>query len=226
MTPWRSTRKSHGPSSSALDRPSRIASLPSNIWDLQVEQAIFLGLMRMREKIARAFPSSSSSQLSSGRRRSATNAIAGIAEDGGGRTGERRNVGTYTRSFWKSLGAGGAKGGQGQGSSGGQGAALGQIYWGGDGNHRPRVVAFAETLRAGESALSPEVFDVTGGRRAEVRKGGRCYIVVDVQRINPFSGLLCESTASWHCVIEFLGCFLLLFYVVGVPGSGTRPDST
>lgn len=59
---------------------------------------------------------------------------------------------------------GGAGGGRGGGGGGGR-------YWAGrENSNHLRLLAFTETLAAGESALSPGVFEVGGGRRAEVIK--------------------------------------------------------
>lgn len=99
------------------------------------------------------------------------------------------NLGDYTRTLWNSLGAGDnaatatdqhSAGGVGRGATGDGGEARsGSGGIGGDGrlvesanSNRTRLLAFAETLAAGESALSPGVFEVGGGQRAEVRQGG------------------------------------------------------
>ncbi|CBN77551.1 similarities to vacuolar protein sorting-associated protein [Ectocarpus siliculosus] len=101
------------------------------------------------------------------------------------------NIGDYTRTLWNSLGAGDnaaaaasaatdqhSGGGVGRGGTGDGGEARSSSGGGGDGRrylvesaniNRTRLLAFAETLAAGESALSPGVFEVGGGQRAEVK---------------------------------------------------------
>lgn len=116
----------------------------------QVEQAIFLGIMRLREKMG----VKSSSQGSSG---------GGVASKD--RNRGANNLGSYTRTLWRTVGAT-SDTESGQRASADE--ASGERYWGGSEN-RARLLAFVETLRAGESALSPAVFDAESGRRAEVR---------------------------------------------------------
>lgn len=148
----------------------------------QVEQAVFLSLMRLREKMG-AVKTLPSAATVSGHDKRATTASALLKDSR--RARRDGNIGDYTRNLWSSLGAGdtaasyadqpaargfaGARGGAGDGidvrPGGGQG-----LYWAGiENSNHVRLVTFAETIAAGESALSPGVFEVGGGRRAEVR---------------------------------------------------------
>lgn len=159
-----------------------------------MEQAIFLSLMRLREKMSavKALPSGASGNGDGGDKTSST----ALLKDSSRRGRRDGNLGDYTRTLWSSLGgdtaasadqqtgsgsaaaAGGAAGGVGGARGGGAGDGIdvrpggrgGQrLYWaGGENSNHVRLVAFAETLAAGESALSPGVFEVEGGRRAEV----------------------------------------------------------
>lgn len=95
------------------------------------------------------------------------------------------NIGDYTRTLWSSLGAGNAAaaaaaatadrlGGDRSGGGGARGVArevAGRRWAGKRDNNQARLLAFLETLAAGESALSPGVFEVGGARRAEVGFG-------------------------------------------------------
>lgn len=119
---------------------------------LQVEEALVLALMRLREKMG----------LKPSRRNRAS------ASEGSGKPSHRSNadIGRYTQDLWKSLGAPEPEAGDGREDARGPVEADNNPYWGRDA--RARLVAFAETLRAGESALSPAVFDAEGGRRAQV----------------------------------------------------------
>lgn len=83
--------------------------------------------------------------------------------------GGAEDLGTLTRSLWSALGKTGDFAGSGGGGKKLDGqASVARGYWG-DEETRSRLIAFADTLRAGESALSPAVFDAGGGRRSEVR---------------------------------------------------------
>lgn len=98
----------------------------------------------------------------------------------GGRAGAKNgnrvnaeNLGSYTRSLWSSLGeAGDAEGDDRERGRLGSEPVSASGYWHNE-ETSARLVAFADTLRAGESALSPAVFDAEGGRRSEV-----CWCVV------------------------------------------------
>lgn len=135
----------------------------------QVEQAIFLSLMRLREKFGVKQSRSSNSTSNS-----SSNSSGGGG--GGGRAGAKNgnhinaeNLGSYTRSLWSSLGeAGDADSDERERKRLGSEPASASGYWHNE-ETRVRLVAFADTLRAGESALNPAVFDAGGGRRSEVR---------------------------------------------------------
>lgn len=161
-----------------------------------MEQSIFLALMRLREKMGAEGP------LPGGLTNGNGNDGGGGGGGGGKTTlvkDSRRsrggnNIGDYTRTLWNSLGAGDnaaaaasaatdqhSGGGVGRGGTGHGGEARSSSGGGGEGrrylvesanSNRTRLLAFAETLAAGESALSPGVFEVGGGQRAEVRQGG------------------------------------------------------
>ena len=140
---------------------------PPSLHPEQVEQALVLALMRLREKVgARSTPGTSAKDRK-----------------------KRGNLGEYTRTLWSSLGEGGGTdaGHRGAGGDGESSVGPGVRYASGTGGEggggsketRSRLLAFAGTLASGESALSPGVFDVEGVRRAEVRtlygewEGGR-----------------------------------------------------
>lgn len=144
----------------------------------QVEQAIFLSLMRLREKMGAAKPVPG--------RVITTMETAELVQDSR-RARRDENIGDYTRTLWSSLGAGNASaaaaaaaadqqggersvGARGVAREGGGGVA-GRRWAGKTNNNQARLLAFLETLAAGESALSPGVFEVGGARRAEVRVG-------------------------------------------------------
>lgn len=158
----------------------------------QVEQAIFLSLMRLREKTG-AVKSLSGGSVSGGN--GDGHKTAALVKDS--RRGRRDgNIGDYTRALWSSLGAGdaaataaataaagqqtsssaasggaGARGGAGDdidARPGGPGGGGGRYWAGKENSNHLRLLAFTETLAAGESALSPGVFEVGGDRRAEV----------------------------------------------------------
>lgn len=153
--------------------------------------------MRLREKMGakeqqQALPGDSGVTGNSGSgRRSGDNTVA-LAKDGRRGRRDNGNIGDYTRTLWSSLGAAagdaaptaGASGASGVAGGGGMAAAedvgtrsgggngrtgIRGLYWVGEEvSNQSRLVAFTETLAAGESALSPGVFEVGGGRRAEV----------------------------------------------------------
>lgn len=147
--------------------------------ELQVEEAIFLALMRLREKMgfkaARHSPRNKTGD-------DYGNPIAPARTsqyNKGGAGGP--NIGKYTQQLWKSLGepsphSSSPRANPRRGEAAGAGdehAAISQAGWETRGGNQfwgagTRLGAFSDTLSAGESALSPAVFDLEGGRRAEV----------------------------------------------------------
>lgn len=144
--------------------------------------------MRLREKMGlKSNPRSRFSNASD----DFGNLIVKRGLNGSKKANGHRNIGRYTQELWESLGeripdksnatanlhprAGvGVDTASSNQPSGGSRREGGSQYWGtreGEGFPTARLVAFADTLRSGESALSPAVFDAEGGRRAEVRWG-------------------------------------------------------
>lgn len=133
----------------------------------KVDEAFVLCLMRLREKMG----------LKPSRRNH------GASNDHAAKPSTRANADTggYSDFLWKSLG----ETAHGAAEEGGEGSGRGtrSPYWGGD--VRARLAAYADTIRAGESALSPAVFSAEGSTRAEVRgaspwgtwKGGRLELM-------------------------------------------------
>lgn len=132
------------------NRDSRQTLPAALVYRLKMEGALVLALMRLREKMGL--------KPSRGSRATASNT--------GGNPSNRTNAGRSTQTFWKSVGEGGDH------REAGNSRSAHSPFWGGD--PRPRLIAFAETIRLGESALSPAVFDPEGGRRAKVRDPDRC----------------------------------------------------
>lgn len=175
----------------------------------QVEEAIFLGIMRLREKMGLK-PSQRSVR---GKNASGDDYGNPATQNKGG----HHNIGKYTHDLWESLGGstpvnatpGRLSSGGGMADEnmtrcprGGEGRR-GSQFWGAGG----RLVAFTDTLSAGESALSPAVFDAESGRRAEVR-GGRPGLPFECNRIERF---FCGETRMEQCgdiEIEYSYVFL------------------